>query len=122
MAQENNETTLLRSYRRKLLAAGAGILLLSFLVGIGISFAQWDRGSPFNVSQWDDYNPLGRASYGPFIFALYLFPLTFLVLLILSLPIYFGLKKRGRWPFPLLGFVAMGVLWIFWMTALWDLD
>jgi hypothetical protein len=84
----------LSSYRRRILVAGLTILALSFLAGICLSFYQWDRGSPFARSSWNYFNPLGRATYGPLAFALVLFPITLHVISILSVPIYFGMKRE----------------------------
>jgi hypothetical protein len=105
-----------------MLLGGFGILILSFVTGICISFIQWDRGSPFDVSRWDNFNPVGRATYAPFVFAVICFPFTLPLLLFLSLPVYFGLKKQTRWPLAVLGFVAMGIFWLLWVTELWQMD
>ena len=112
----------LRSYRRMMLLVGFSILLVSFLVGICLSFVQWDRGSPFEAANWGHFNPLGRATYGPLIFAAYVFPVTLPLLLIPSLLVYFGLRKQTLWPFAVLGFVATAVFWLFWITELWKMD
>lgn len=98
------------------------ILGLSVLAGVFLSFYQWDRGSPFDQQSWNYYNPLGRATYGPFVFALVLFPITLPLTLLLSLPIYVGLKRERLWPLPLLSFLSMGLLWVWYVTELWKID
>jgi len=110
------------AYKRRMLIAGIGILALSFLAGIFLSFYQWDRGSPFDQSSWNNFNPLGRATYGPLIFALVLFPITVPVALVLLVPIYVGLRKEKLWPLPLLGFFSTGLLWLWYITELWKMD
>jgi len=92
------------------------------LAGIGLSFYQWDRGSPFNWSSWGNYNPLGRATYGPLAFAFVLFPFTLPLLLIVSVPIYIGIRKEKLWPLSLLGFLSLGLLWLWYVTELWNFD
>jgi hypothetical protein len=111
-----------RAYARRILVAGFSILLLSFLAGILLSFYEWDRGSPFDVSNWKRHNPVGRATYGPLAFALMLFPWTGPVLLILSVPIYFGIKRKRLWPLSLLGFLSIGLLWLWYLKSLWEID
>jgi hypothetical protein len=105
-----------------MLLAGFGILVLSFLVGIVISFIQWDRGSAFAASSWGEFNPLGRATYAPLLFAFVVFPVTFPILLVVGLLVYFGLRKPTRWPFALVGFLATGVFWLLFITELWNWD
>jgi hypothetical protein len=113
----------LTRYRKKILLVGFGILALFVLAGIYLSFDRWDRGSPFEVSLWEsDFNPIGRATYGPLIFTLMLFPITLPPVLVLSIPIYYGLKKPTRWPLALIGFVLLGILWLLWITELWMMD
>jgi hypothetical protein len=112
----------LSNYRRCILAAGVTILASSFLAGIYLSFYQWDRGSPFDQSSWNYFNPLGRATYGPLGVALLLFPITIPVILVLSVPIYFGLKKERLWPLSLVGFFSIGLLWLWFVTTLWQMD
>jgi hypothetical protein len=110
------------AYKRRILVGGFSILALSFLVGIFLSFYEWDRGSPFNLSDWSEFNPVGRATYGPLGFALILFPITFPVLLVLSLPIYVGMRRARLWPLSLLGFLGIGLLWLWYITELWKMD
>ena len=105
-----------------MLLVGFGILVLFILAGIYLSFDRWDRGSPFEASWTAGFNPIGRATYGPLIFGLVLFPITIPMLLVLSIPIYYGLKKQTRWPLVLLGFVLIGFLWLLWITELWMMD
>lgn len=98
--------------------------MVSVFIGLVVSFYQWDRGSPFDLSTWEDAyaNPVARATYGPVLFALYVFPFVLPFLLILSVPVYFGLKKQRRWPLALLPFRALGVLWVLFVSALWEMD
>lgn len=110
------------TYKRRVLLAGLAILALSFLTGVVLSFYQWDRGSPFDRSSWGYYNPLGRATYGPLAFAFVLFPITLPLALILLVPIYVGIRKERFWPLSLLGFLSMGLLWIWYVTQLWNID
>ena len=105
-----------------MLLAGIAILALSCLAGVFLSFYQWDRGSPFDQQSWNYHNPLGRATYGPFVFAFVLFPITLPVTLLLSVPIYFGFKYERLWPLPLLGFLSLGLLWLWYITGLWKID
>jgi hypothetical protein len=114
--------TRLRAYQRRMLLAGFAIVALSFLAGIFLSFYQWDRGSPFEPSSWRNFNPLGRATYGPLVFALVLFPITIPVALVLLVPIYIGIRKERLWPLPLLGFLSMGLMWLWFITELWKMD
>lgn len=114
----------LSRYRKKMLLAGFGLLALFLLAGIFLSFHRWEKGFTFRgVNVWESYfNPIGQATYGPLIFGLVLFPITIPMLLVLSIPIYFGLKKQTRWPLVLLGFVLIGILWLLWITELWMMD
>jgi hypothetical protein len=112
----------LTTYRRRVLFGGGAILALSFLAGIVLSFHQWDHGSPYHWRTWGEYNPLGRATYGPLAFAFVLFPVTVPVLLIVSVPIYIGLRKERLWPLSLLGFLSLGLLWLWYVTELWNFD
>ena len=118
-----SEAGKLRTYRIRMLFLGLGVLTLALLSGLAMSFYQWDRGSPFDTSHWDGhFNPISRATYGPLAFIIMVFPVTFPALLILALPIYFGLKKKRLWPLALIGYLAAGVLWIFWLDGLWHMD
>ena len=119
---EDGEDKRLSTYRRRVLVAGLMIVAISFVAGICLSFYQWDRGSPFAQSSWGQFNPLGRATYGPLAFALVLFPITIPVLLILLLPVYFGMKRQRRWPLALLGFSSIAALWLVFVVGLWDMD
>jgi len=109
-------------YKRRILLAGVAILVLSFLTGIGLSFYQWDHGSPFERSSWGHYNPLGRATYGPLAFAFVLFPITVPVAFIILVAILVGMHKEKLWPVSLLGFLSMGLLWLWYLTELWNFD
>lgn len=120
-----DETAALKRYRRRIWLIGFAVLMLSMLVGVGFSFYQWDRGSPFDLSTWEDafVNPVSRATYGALIFTFVIgVPLYLPLLLILSVPIYFGLKKQSRWPLAVLPFLVLGVLWVLWVRALWVMD
>lgn len=119
-----SETAALKRYRRRMLLIGFGVLMISMLVGIGFSFCQWDRGSPFDLSTWEDafVNPVARATYGPLLFTLFIFPVPLPLLVVLAVPIYFGLKKQSRWPLAVLPLLALGVLWVFWIRGLWEMD
>ena len=108
--------------RYRILVVGFLILVLSFLTAIFFSFYEWDRGSPFDLSRWHTYNPIGRATYGPLLFTLYLFPITIPVLIILAMPIYIGMKRKRLWPLSLVGFLCIGLLWVWWVKALWEMD
>jgi hypothetical protein len=110
------------AYKNRILLAGFLILALSFLAGILLSFYQWENGYPFDLSNWGSFNPLARATYGPIVFVLFLFPFTFPVLLVLSLPIYFGMRKKRLWPLSLLGFLSIGLLWLWLILVLWAMD
>ena len=120
----SSEAATLKAYRRRMLLVAFGILVVSVLVGLGFSFYQWDRGSPFDLSTWEDAyaNPVARATYGPVMFTLYVFPVMLPFLLVLALPIYFGLKKQSRWPLAVLSFLALGVFWVLWIRGLWVMD
>lgn len=118
-----SDAATLRTYRIRMLLLGFAVLTMSLLVGLAMSFYQWDRGSPFDSSTWDGhFNPISRATYGPLAFTVMLFPITFPALFILALPIYFGLKKQRLWPLALVGYLAVGVLWVFWLNGLWQMD
>ena len=118
-----SESARLRSYRIRMMFVGFGVLVLSLISGLAMSFYQWDRGSPFDTSTWHGrLNPIGRATYGPLAFTLMLFPITIPALFVLALPIYFGLKKQRLWPLALVGYLAVGVLWVFWLDGLWQMD
>jgi hypothetical protein len=110
------------AYKLRVLVAGFSILAVSMLVGIWLSFHTWDLGSPFDYSIWESYNPVGRATYGPLLFALVLFPITIPLLLVLSVPIYFGMRRAKLWPLSLLGFISMGLRWVWYITLLWEMD
>jgi hypothetical protein len=110
------------TYERRILFCGFAIVALAVLAGIFMSFQEWDRGSPFEVSHWGKYNPLGRATYGTLAFALVLFPVTLPALLVLSVPIYFGLKKPRRWPLALLGFLGLASLWLTCVIGVLNFD
>jgi hypothetical protein len=110
------------TYQLRVALAGFSILALSFLAGIFMSFREWDRGSPFNLSNWGACNPVGRATYGPWVFALVLLPMIFPVLIVLTVPIYIGLKRKKLWPLSLLGFLGIGMLWLVYIQGLWEID
>src|ERR1044071_10499166 len=112
----------LTSYRRRILLAGVAILVGSCLVGGVLSFYQWDFGSPFGRSSWGGFNPLGRATYAPLALAFIYFPITLPVAVILLVPILIGLRKEKFWPLSLAGFLSMGLLWLWYLTELWNLD
>jgi hypothetical protein len=105
-----------------MLLLGLGVLTLSLLAGVAMSFYQWDRGSPFETSNWGYFNPIGRSTYGPLPFTVMVFPITFPALFICALPVYFGLKKKRLWPLALVGYLAAGALWLFWLDGLWKMD
>jgi hypothetical protein len=109
-------------YKRRILLSGSLILALSLLTGIYISFNKWDRGSPYDVSNWGKYNPLGRATYGTLAFALLLFPVTLPVLAVSIVAIYFGIKRQRLWPLSLLGFLAIGLLWVWYVVGVVNFD
>ena len=110
------------THKRRILLAGVAILASSFLAGIVLSFYQWDFGSPFERSSWGQYNPLGRATYAPLAFAFVLFPITLPVVLIPLVAIYVGMRKEKLWPLSVLGFLSTGLLWLWYLTELWNLD
>jgi len=106
-----------------MLFLGFAVLTLSLLAGLAMSFYQWDRGSPFDTSTWHGhFNPISRATYGPLAFTFMLFPISIPALFVLALPIYFGLKKQRLWPLALVGYLVLGVLWVFWLNGLWQMD
>jgi hypothetical protein len=113
----------MQSHKRRILLSGFAILLLSLLAGIAVSFYQWDHGSPFDTSTWgeDGFNPVGRALY-PLVLIIVAFPITAPFMLVLLVPVYIGFKKEKLWPVSLIGFLAMGVLWVFFLTELWTMD
>lgn len=112
----------MRSHTRRILLSGSAILALSLLAGIAVSFYQWDRGSPFDTSTWDSgFNPIGRAIY-PLVLVLMFFPITLPLLLVLLIPVLIGLRWEKLWPVSLIGFLAMGVLWVLFLTELWTMD
>jgi hypothetical protein len=94
---------------------------MSLIAGIVVSFYQWDLGSPFDVSNWGRFNPVGRATY-PLILIFMFFPITIPVILVLLVPVYIGFKKEKLWPLSMLGFLGMGVLWVLFLTELWTMD
>jgi len=103
-----------------MLLAGFAILGLSFVTGICLSFYEWDHGSPFDLSRWDGYNPLGRATYAPVVFAVLIFPISLPISLLIFAMIYVGMRKERLWPLPLLGFLSLGLLWLWYITELWE--
>jgi hypothetical protein len=112
----------MQSHKRRILLSGFAILTLSLLAGIAVSFYQWDRGSPFDTSTWaDGFNPIGRAVY-PLILLVMFFPITVVFILVLLVPVFIGFKKEKLWPVSLIGFLAMGVLWVLFLTELWTMD
>ena len=112
----------LGDYKNGILLAGFAILALSILAGIVLSFYQWENGSPFELSNWRSFNPVGRATYGPIGFAVVLFPFTLPVLLVLSVPIYVGMRNKRLWPLSLVGFLGIGALWLWFLTVIWEMD
>lgn len=108
--------------KRLILICGFVILALSVLTGIYVSFKEWDRGDPFEVSKWGEYNPLGRATYGTLAFALLLFPITLPVLAVSGVLIYFGIKRQRLWPLSLLGFLIIGVVWVWYVVGVINFD
>jgi hypothetical protein len=108
--------------KRSILACGFSILALAVVAGIFISFNEWDRGSPFEFSNWGVYNPLGRATYGTLAFALILFPITVPVLAVSSVLIYFGNKRQRLWPLSLLGFLIIGLCWVWYVVGVVNFD
>ena len=118
-----SEAAKLRTYRIRMLLLGFAVLTLSLLAGLVMSFYQWDRGSPFDTSTWDGgFNPISRATWAPLVFTLMVFPVTFPALVLLAVPIFFGFRKQKLWPLALFGFLALGVLWVFWLNGLWQMD
>jgi ABC-type sugar transport system permease subunit len=118
-----SEAAKLRTYRIRMSLLGFAVLILSLFAGLAMSFYEWDRGSPFDTSTWNGhFNPITRATYAPLAFMILIFPITLHVLLILALPIYFGLKKKRLWPLALVGYLAAGVLWLFCLDGLWQMD
>jgi hypothetical protein len=112
-----------RSYTLGILASGFAILALAVAAGIWLSFKQWDRGSPYDhLLNWRGVNPVGRATVGPLLFAVYVFPVTIPVLLVLLVPIYFGMTRKRLWPLAILGFLSVAILWLLFVTALWTID
>jgi hypothetical protein len=112
-----------RSHRLGILASGFAILALAVAAGIWLSFKQWDRGSPYDhLLNWRGVNPVGRATIGPLLFAVYVFPVTIPVLLVLLVPIYFGMTRKRLWPLAILGFLSVAILWLLFVTALWTID
>ena len=122
MSQPSTQTVSSNPYKRRILFAGFLILVVSLLVGIYISFNEWDRGSPFEVSNWGAYNPLGRATYGTLLFTLLIFPISLPVLIVTSVAIYFGIKRPRLWPLALLGFVSLGLLWVWCVVGVINFD
>lgn len=118
----NAEEKHLSTYRLRILLVGLTILVLSFGAGIFLSFYKWDRGSPFDRSSWNAYNPLGRATYGTLVLSLLMFPITIPVLFMASLLIYFGIKRQRRWPLVLFGFMSMGAYWLFLVVGVLNFD
>jgi hypothetical protein len=112
-----------RSHRLGILGSGFAILAFAVAAGIWLSFKQWDRGSPYDhLLNWRGVNPVGRATIGPLLFAVYVFPVTIPVLLVLLVPIYFGMTRKRLWPLAILGFLSMAILWLLFVTALWTID
>lgn len=109
-------------HKRRILFSGFAILALSFIAGIVISFYQWDRGSPFDLSNWSKFNPVGRATYGPLAFAVILFPITIHLLVVVTVVVWVGMKKQRLWPLSLLAFIGLGLLWLWYITELWKFD
>ena len=87
-----------------------------------VSSTTYKRRIQFELSQWDKYNPLGRATYGTLAFALVLFPVTLPALLVLSVPLYFGLKRQRLWPLALLGFLGLAALWLMCVIGVLNFD
>jgi len=121
--RSHSERAKLRTYRLRMLLLGFTLLTLSCFAGLAMSFYEWDRGSPFDTATWDGhFNPISRATYGPLVFTIMIFPVTFPVLFIFALSVYFGLKKQRLWPLAVVGYLALGVLWVFWLNGLWQMD
>ena len=122
MSQPSSNAVSSSPYKRRILFCGFSILALAVIAGIFMSFQEWDRGSPYEVSHWGKYNPLGRATYGTLAFALVLFPVTLPALAVLSVPIYFGLKRERLWPLALLGFLGLASLWLMCVVGVLNFD
>lgn len=108
--------------KRLILVCGFLIFALAVFIGIYISFNQWDRGDPFEVSIWAGYSPIGRATIGTLAFALILFPITVPVLAVSGVLIYFGIKRQRLWPLSLLGFLIIGVCWVWYVVGVINFD
>jgi hypothetical protein len=50
------------------------------------------------------------------------FPVTLHALAILAVPIFFGFRKRKLWPLAVLGYLALGALWLLCLNGLWQMD
>lgn len=113
----------MQSHTRRILLSGFAILAMSLLAGVVMSFYQWHRGSPFDTSTWGEsgFNPIGRAIY-PLIFLFMFFPISFPFIMVLLVPVYIGVKWKKLWPVSLIGFLAMGVLWVLFLKDLWTMD
>ena len=122
MSQPTSNAVSNSPYKRRILFCGFLILALAVIAGIVMSFQEWDRGSPFEVSSWGEYNPLVRATLGPLAFALVIFPVTLPAVIVLSVPIYFGLKKPRLWPLALLGFLGLAALWLMCVDGVLKFD
>ena len=109
-------------HRRRILFSGFAILAVSFIAGVVLSFYQWDHGSPFDLSNWSNFNPIGRATYGPLALAVILFPVTLPLLLLVSVLVWVGMKKQRLWPLSLVSFIGLGLLWLWYLTELWQFD
>jgi hypothetical protein len=108
--------------KRSILVCGFSLLALALLTGIYISFNEWDRGSPFEDLNWGEYNPLGRATFGTLLFSLIVFPITVPILALATVLIYFGIKKQRLWPLSLLGFLIIGVCWVWYVVLVINID
>lgn len=108
--------------KRLNLICGLFIFAVAVFIGIYLSFEQWDRGDPFEVSNWGAFNPLGRATYGTLAFALVIFPITVPVLAVSGVLIYFGMKRPRLWPLSLLGFLIIGVCWVWYVIGVINFD
>ena len=122
MCQPSSNAVSSTTYKRRILFCGFSILTLAVIAGVFVSFQEWDRGSPYEFSRWGQYNPLGRATYGTLAFALVLFPVTLPAVLVLSVPIYFGLKRQRLWPLALLGFLGLASLWLMCVIGVLNFD
>jgi hypothetical protein len=69
----------------------------------------------------EGFNPVGRALY-PLVLLLMFFPITIPFVLVLLVPVFIGFKWAKLWPVSLIGFLAMGVLWVLFLTELWTMD